>query len=128
MTLDLPSYPSSLGLLIEIQDGEEIIVLPFSPSLEGRPDYLHGGAIAGLLDFVCLRTLEGILNRDGRKARIRLCGSSVEFIRGGKKTLTHASASILHIGNTNALVTAVAWQASQAKPIALSQQRYVLEA
>ena len=48
---DLPPYARLLDLrIIDGADGPQV-VMPFSNDVLGRPGFLHGGAIAGLLEF-----------------------------------------------------------------------------
>jgi acyl-coenzyme A thioesterase PaaI-like protein len=50
MPLALPPYAELLGLRTEPgAEGETLCVMPFREEVVGRPGFLHGGAIAGLL-------------------------------------------------------------------------------
>ena len=55
---DLPPYARLLQLRIDRQsDGGPLVLMPFHDDVVGRPGYLHGGAIAGLLEFAAFTTL-----------------------------------------------------------------------
>ena len=41
--------------------------MPFHDDVVGRPGYLHGGAIAGLLEFAAFTTLARALGRRARR-------------------------------------------------------------
>ena len=48
----LPPYARFLGIdTLRSGEGETLYVMPFADVVLGRPGYLHGGAIAGLLCF-----------------------------------------------------------------------------
>ena len=48
----LPPYARFLDIRTEPSaEGELLFVMPFGERVTGRPGYLHGGAIAGLLEF-----------------------------------------------------------------------------
>ena len=77
----LPPYAELLGLRTERgADGALLWVMPFGEQVVGRPGFLHGGAIAGLLEFAALGTLYDEL---GPGATARPINVSVDFKRGG---------------------------------------------
>ena len=53
----LPPYASLLNLRVEAGAHGPLIVMPFGDDVVGRPGFLHGGAIAGLLEFAAFTTL-----------------------------------------------------------------------
>ena len=53
----LPPYARLLGLRQERHGDSIRFVMPFDDDVTGRPGYLHGGAIAGLLEFAAFITL-----------------------------------------------------------------------
>ena len=53
----LPPYAQLLKLRIEERDGAPLLVMPFHDDVVGRPGFLHGGAIAGLLEFAAFTAL-----------------------------------------------------------------------
>ena len=59
---DLPPYARLLGLSTHREGDETIWLMPFADAVVGRPGYLHGGAIAGLLEFAALGTLAEALD------------------------------------------------------------------
>ena len=71
-------------------DGALVWVMPFREEVVGRPGFLHGGAIAGLLEFAALGTLYEALG--GREATARPINVSVDFMRGGTDHDTFAAA------------------------------------
>ena len=50
----LPPYGELLGLSTLRRNGETLWLMPFREEVVGRPGFLHGGAIAGLLEFAAL--------------------------------------------------------------------------
>lgn len=119
----LPPYAELLGLRAERRAGETMWIMPFADEVVGRPGYLHGGAIAGLLEFAALGRLEEAL---GGGAGAKPVNISVDFLRGGGAHETYASAAITRLGNRTANVEAHAWQHDRAKPIAAARMNLVL--
>jgi len=120
----LPPYARLLDLRIE-NDGR--IVMPFADGVMGRPGWLHGGAIAGLLEFAAYTKLTAAIG-DARVA-MKPVTVTIDYMRGGLAKLgeTHADATIERLGNRMANVEAVAWQADRAKPVAAARINFLLE-
>jgi uncharacterized protein (TIGR00369 family) len=125
VTKSLPPYAELLGLSTRRgEDGELLWVMPFRDEVIGRPGYLHGGAIAGLLEFAALGTLYEMLGEDEVKAKP--INVTVEFMRGAVDHETYAAATISRLGNRVANVEAHAWQQDRSKPIAAAQMNVLL--
>ena len=121
----LPPYAEFLGIRIEQgDDGAPLYVMPFGDVVLGRPGYLHGGAIAGLLEFVAFGTLYAALGDERIEAKP--VNVTVQFLRGGVDHDTFASAAIARLGKRVANVEAHAWQKDRAKPIAAAQMNLLL--
>ncbi len=120
----LPPYARLLDLRIE-NDGR--IVMPFADGVMGRPGWLHGGAIAGLLEFAAYTRLTSAIG-DARVA-MKPVTVTIDYMRGGLAKLgdTHAEATVERLGNRMANVEAVAWQADRAKPVAAARINFLLE-
>jgi uncharacterized protein (TIGR00369 family) len=122
----LPPYAELLKLRVE--DGQPPrFVLPFHDDVVGRPGYLHGGAIAGLLEFAAFETLRQAIGEE--RAAMKPITVTVDYLRGGgaSRGQTHAEAVIERLGNRIANVDAVAWQADRARPIATARINFLLE-
>ena len=126
MTDNLPPYARLLGLSTKRSDGGELIwVMPFGEQVVGRPGYLHGGAIAGLLEFSALGTLyEALGSREG--VTVKPINVTVDFMRGGVEHETYASAVVTRLGKRVANVEAHAWQQDRKKPIAAAHMNLLL--
>ena len=123
---NLPPYATLLGLRVEWSDSGLLIVMPFGDDVVGRPGYLHGGAIAGLLEYAAMSTLARALGGDAVMKPVTL---TVDYMRGGSAALgdTYAEALIERLGNRIANVEAFAWQQDRAKPIAAARINFLLE-
>jgi uncharacterized protein (TIGR00369 family) len=121
--LPLPPYAELLGLSTRREEGEILWVMPFREEVVGRPGFLHGGAIAGLLEFAALGTLYEALEQ-GMSARP--INVSVDFMRGGTDRETCAAATVTRLGKRVANVEAHAWQEDRAKPIAAARMNLLL--
>jgi len=122
----LPPYALFLGIDTRRSDeGELQFVMPFGDVVLGRPGYLHGGAIAGLLEFAAFGALyEALGSRDG--VTIKPVNVTVQYMRGGAQHDTIAAATVTRLGNRVANVEAHAWQLDRAKPIAAAQMNLLL--
>ncbi len=123
----LPPYAKLLGLTAIDRDGVSIFVMPFHADVVGRPGFLHGGAIAGLLEFAAFEGLRAAI--DDPAVPMKPVTVTVDYMRGGTEGLgdTFATAIIERLGKRIANVEAVAWQADRTKPIATAQINFLLE-
>lgn len=115
---ELPPYARFLGIGTRHSDeGETLYVMPFSDIVLGRPGYLHGGAIAGLLEFAAVGAIfEAVGAREG--VTVKPINVSLNFMRGGTARDTFAAATVTRLGSRVANVEAHAWQLDRDKPIA----------
>ena len=121
----LPPYAEFLGLSTRRGDGGELIfVMPFGQNVTGRPGYLHGGAIAGLLEFAAFGALYEALGAD--RPEVKPVNVTVQYMRGGIYHDTFAAARVTRLGKRVANVEAHAWQLDRAKPIAAAQLNILL--
>lgn len=122
----LPPYAQFLGIgTRRADDGELQFVMPFGDVVLGRPGYLHGGAIAGLLEFAAIGAiLEAIGSSEG--VTVKPINVTVNFLRGGTDHDTYAAATVTRLGNRVANVEAHAWQQDRAKPIAAAQMNVMI--
>jgi uncharacterized protein (TIGR00369 family) len=121
----LPPYADLLGLSTSTEDGRLIWIMPFREEVVGRPGYLHGGAIAGLLEFAALGSVyEALGTRDG--VTVKPINVTVDFMRGGVEHETYASGEVTRLGRRVANVIARAWQDDVAKPIASAQMNVLI--
>jgi uncharacterized protein (TIGR00369 family) len=119
----LPPYAALLGLRTELREDELIWIMPFGEAVVGRPAFLHGGAIAGLLEFAALGTLLSEIEGD---AALKPINVTVDFMRGGTAHDTFAAATITRLGNRVANVEAHAWQQDRTKPIAAGRMNLLI--
>jgi uncharacterized protein (TIGR00369 family) len=117
----LPPYGAMLGLsTVRADDGRLLWVMPFGDPVVGRPGFLHGGAIAGLLEFAALGSVyEALGGSEG--VQVKPINVTVDFMRGGVNHDTYASGEVTRLGRRVANVIARAWQDDPAKPIASAQ-------
>ena len=124
MFAPLPPYADLLGLRTELSEsGERLWVMPFREQVIGRPGYLHGGAIAGLLEFAALGAVYDALGDGGSAKPIDV---GVDFLRGGVEHDTFAAAAVTRLGGRVANVEAHAWQHDRARPIASARMNLIV--
>ena len=122
---NLPPYAQLLKLRIEDGDHGPLVVMPFHDDVVGRPGYLHGGAIAGLLEFAAFTTLGRELSDEG--VVMKPITVTVDYMRGGAARETFAAAIIERLGARIANVEAFAWQKERSRPIASARLNFLLD-
>ena len=127
MSLDLPPYALALGIGIAADTAANpVLWFDYSERVAGRPGFLHGGAISGLMEMAAVAALRAELARRGEPARLKPVNVAVEFMRGGTEQRTYASGTVTRAGRRVALVNASCWQDDPARPIALAQLKVLL--
>ena len=122
----LPPYARLLGIERRRSDAGELqFVMPFAEVVHGRPGFLHGGAIAGLLEFAAFGAIYEALGEE-QDVTVKPINISVSFMRGGTRHDTFAAAEVTRLGNRVANVEAHAWQRDRDKPIASAQVNVLL--
>ena len=121
----LPPYAQLLQLRTEEQDGALRFVMPFHNDVVGRPGFLHGGAIAGLLEFAAFTAL--VRELDDESVVMKPITVTVDYMRAGAPGDTYAEAVIERLGKRIANVEAFAWQGERARPIASARINFLLE-
>jgi uncharacterized protein (TIGR00369 family) len=123
----LPPYARLLGLCSDHKGEVRRFVMPFGADVVGRPGFLHGGAIAGLLEFTAFDALQAALGNPA--VVMKPVTVTIDYLRGGSEGRgdTVAEATIERLGNRIANVEAMAWQTDRAKPIAAARINFLLE-
>jgi uncharacterized protein (TIGR00369 family) len=121
----LPPYARLLGLRVDDSADECRLVMPFDEDVVGRPGFLHGGAIAGLLEFAAFTALARAIGDTA--VAMKPITVTVDFLRGGGPHDTFASADIQRLGSRMANVEAFAWQSDRGTPIAAARLNFLLE-
>lgn len=124
----LPPYAEYLGVVVEPDAPRPdasgpVVRLPDGAHLLGRPGFLHGGAIAGLLELAALIALADEISDDRRPKPINF---TVDFMRGGRLRDTFAAGHVTRIGTRIANVGAIAWQDDRNRPIAAGRLNLLL--
>jgi uncharacterized protein (TIGR00369 family) len=124
--LALPPYADFLGVSAQRDAaGAPLFTLRFSDVVVGRPGFLHGGAIAGLLEIAAIGTvLDALANEPGTSAKPITV--TIDFMRGGRPRETFAAARVTRLGARIANVEAFAWQDDRDKPIAGARMNLML--
>ena len=121
----LPPYAELLKLRVEDRGDGRVWIMPFHDDVVGRPGFLHGGAIAGLLEIASFDAVERALGDD--PARMKPINVTVDYMRGGSDADTIAMAKVERLGARIANVEAVAWQKERSAPIASARLNFLLK-
>jgi len=120
----LPPYGELLGLTVEPGDEAPVLVMPFGEDVLGRPGFLHGGAIGGLLEMAAVGALWQALGEE--QAQVKPINITVDYMRGGRDKPTRARGSVTRLGTRVANVEAIAWQDEPDRPIAAARINYLI--
>ncbi|MET3712135.1 uncharacterized protein (TIGR00369 family) [Sphingomonas trueperi] len=123
--MKLPPYAELLGLSVEPGADAPVLVLPFSGDVVGRPGFLHGGAIGGLLEMAAVGALLQALESEGG-AKVKPVNVTVDYMRGGREKETRARGTVTRLGKRVANVSAVAWQDEEDRPIAAARMNFLI--
>lgn len=122
--MTLPPYANLLGLSVD-PDDESVLIMPFEKGVLGRPGFLHGGAISGLMEMAAIVAVRQALAEEGG-GRIKPINVTVDFMRGGRDKPTRAQGIVTRLGTRVANVEATAWQDDRDKPIAAARLNYLI--
>jgi uncharacterized protein (TIGR00369 family) len=123
----LPPYAMALDMeVVDAIDGAPVIAMPYADKVQGRPGFLHGGAISGLLEMAAVAAIHQALRANGNDSAIKQVNVTIDFMRGGLGQVTYAVGEVLRLGRTMANVEARAWQDDKAKPIAMGTMHYLI--
>lgn len=123
--MKLPPYADLLGATLEWDEGLPVLVMPFGDAVLGRPGFVQGGAITGLLEVAAIAALRHQLSAEGG-GRIKPINVTVDFMRGGRQRDTRAAGIVTRLGTRIANVEATAWQEDRDKPIAAARMNYLI--
>jgi uncharacterized protein (TIGR00369 family) len=125
----LPPYALALDMsVVDELDDVPVIGLPFADKVQGRPGFLHGGAISGLLEMAAVAAIHRALRAQGSDSSIKQVNVTIDFMRGGLGQMTYAVGEVTRLGRTMANVEARAWQETREKPIAMGYMHYLIRA
>ncbi len=108
------------------EDGRLMLIMAFDENKTGRPGYLHGGAIAGLLESAGFVALEDAIGEDPAP-RLKPINATVTYMRAGLERTTYARAMIERLGRSVANIEVTAWQDDPTKPIAMAQMNILID-
>ena len=122
----LSPYAQSMGFTASRDDaGRLILAMPADDGKRGRPGFIHGGALAGMLETIAYLTLSDALGAEDRP-RLKPVNVTVSYMRGATEQTTFARATIERLGKHIANIEAVAWQDDPTKPVAMAQMNVML--
>jgi uncharacterized protein (TIGR00369 family) len=124
----LPPYARALDMTVAgLHNGAPLIEMPFANKVQGRPGFLHGGAISGLLEMAAVAAIQHALHQRSDEASFKQVNVTIDFMRGGLQQTTYAVGEVVRLGRTMANVEARAWQDDPAKPITIAYLHYLLK-
>lgn len=122
---ELPPYTRLLNLSFEEIEGSILVVMPYREGVVGAPGFLHGGAIAGLLEFAAYSSLARAL--EDSSVVMKPVTVTIDYMRPGVELDTYATAIVERLGARIANVEAFAWQKDRAQPIASARLNFLLD-
>ncbi len=123
----LPPYARAMGMEIDrLADGTPVVAMDFAVRAQGRPGYLHGGAIGGMLEIAAYVALYAELAEDAQGMQLKPVNITIEFLRGGTPQRTFALGQVIRTGRRVANVRVEAWQADRDKLVASGWINFLL--
>lgn len=124
----LPPFAKHMGMTVSgLEDGLPVISYDYGNGVMGRPGYLHGGALSGLLEIAAFSALRTRIEQDGAVATLKPVNITVDFMRGGREHRTYALGKITRLGQRVANVESIAWQLDRRKIIAAARLNFLLK-
>lgn len=124
---DIPPYARALGMVIDHVEPEgPVLAMDFAERIVGRPGFVHGGALGGLLEMAGYAALLMALGERSAQVRLKPVNISIEFLRGAVPARTFARGTVLRAGRRIANVRVEAWQSDRARPVASGWTNYLL--
>lgn len=113
-------YAQFMGMSLQLEAARLITVMAFAPHLIGNPALpaLHGGTLGALLESAAVFELLFQTELTTLRGLPKTITFTVEYLRSAGPLPTYAAAHITRIGRRVANVSALAWQADRAKPVA----------
>jgi uncharacterized protein (TIGR00369 family) len=125
----LPPFAHHMGMRVHgFEDDLPVICYDFGPEVTGRPGYVHGGALSGLLEMAAFSALRVVLADAGRADQMKPVNITIDFMRGGRQHTTYALGQVTRLGQRVANVESFAWQMDRRKLIASSRLNFLLRA
>jgi len=128
MTEQLPPFARHMGMRVNSFENDiPVICYDFGLGVTGRPGFLHGGALSGLLEIAAFSALRATLAQADRQARMKPVNITIDFMRGGREHTTYALGQVTRLGKRVANVESIAWQLDRRKLIASSRLNFLLQ-
>lgn len=125
----MPPFARHMGMTVDhMAGGLPVIAYDYGTAVMGRPGFVHGGALGGLLEIAAIAALRVTLGSDERDTRLKPVNVTINFMRGGRELRTYALGEVTRIGRRVANVEAKAWQEDPARPIATVFMNFLLSA
>ena len=118
-------YMQWMGIEMRVEDGSVRGLMKQSDMLIGNYVHraLHGGTLGALLESTAV--FELLYTAEAQNLP-RIVNITIEYLRSGKDTDTHARAFIEKQGRNVANVRAIAWQGDETKPVAAAHCHFLV--
>lgn len=119
------NYTALLGIVVS-EDGNDgdVLRMPFSPNVEGQYGFVHGGAIAGMLEAAAYRCLYRHVDPT---AAIRPVTMNIDYLRAARIADSFATGTIKFRSKRTIIVESRAWQADPQKSVAEGRWYFLVE-
>jgi len=123
----LPPFARHMAMdVVGSLDGMPVIAFDYGVHTMGRPGFLHGGALSGLLEIAAIAALRTRLAGHYPGLTLKPVNITVDFMRGGREHRTFALGHVTRLGRRIANVEAHAWQSDPGKRIASARMNLLL--
>jgi acyl-coenzyme A thioesterase PaaI-like protein len=106
--------------------GVPVLALDFAERVMGRPGFVQGGALSGLLEIAAIVAVQTELARRGDVPQLKPVNVTIDFMRNAEAQRTFAVGRVIRAGRRLVNVTAEAWQADRERVIASAWMNVML--
>ena len=102
---------------------DDCFVMPFSPALEGRTGFVHGGAIIGFMEYAASEIAKGVV---GPAQLVRPISMTAQFHRGATDCRTFVRCRISLRTKRLIFVEVSAWQQDESQTVAGAAWKFMI--
>lgn len=124
---DLPPYAHALGITVDhAEHGVPVLALDFAERVMGRPGFVQGGALSGLLEIAAIVAVQAELAKRGEVPPLKPVNVTIDFMRNAEAQRTFAVGRVVRAGRRLVNVRAEAWQDDRGRVIASAWMNVML--
>lgn len=125
--INLPPFACALGISLDhAEHGVPVLALDFTERVMGRPGFVQGGALSGLLEIAAIVAVQTELAKRGDLPQLKPVNVTIDFMRNAEAQRTFAVGRVVRAGRRLVNVTAEAWQTDRERVVASAWMNVML--